>query len=125
MIHLVRLEQTYPEEEVLSRTAIDHYRKFGIDYLVREITGLYTVSIEPTDWREKTILLISHGCHRFRALYELGLREIRIELDDSEPGLLEDSVQIFPLPEVPILEDLEYKEYHLREFGAPVKGFHY
>ena len=105
----VKLSEVYSVEEKLRKRAVEEYKALGIERLLALVQE--NVFCESRTSTEPVVYELMDGCHRSRALLELGYSgEVTIEyygLAKGKPEVL--------LKDAPLLEDHEYEKY--REEG--------
>lgn len=105
------LGNAYSIELKLGKRKVIFYKEKGIDFLLDSIKR--NGSCEGIITENGRVYELPDGCHRAKALYELGCRQIQIEFDGiahrNQPfGVL--------LGEVSMLEEDEYKEWFEKTF---------
>lgn len=107
---VANLERTYLIEQALNKYEVDRYASLGKERLIQELRELHP----PAEWCESggrwPVLEVFDGCHRTRALYNLGVRRVPPDVFDihsaSEWGIVGGSSR-----SVPDAEELDAPEY--------------
>jgi hypothetical protein len=102
-------------EDFLSRNVIDKYKSLGIDGILATCKK-EPIKAEIYEFKGQTVVLLIDGCHKSRALYDLGRKVIPLKYEE-ETGVVNDDCHL--LPEVPILDQESYNERWTREYGEP------
>lgn len=107
-IELIDLETVRSSKDYLSSRVLERYMSSGIGPILESFAKTSALAVL-TGYRGTNMIQLQNGCHRCRALLELGVTEIEIPYQEGTTTL----GFPFALKDVPILEQLEYNERRL------------
>ena len=120
----INLNDVYSVEPKLSEYAVNYYKSRGVDELLKLIQKeVRNVSSEVWSAEGDLIYIIASGCHRLRALYELGVYNVTIEGDKKPTEITSmefEKREEIKLKSVPVLNKKDYKEWFEKEIGEPL-----
>lgn len=105
----INLGKVYSVESRLSREIVEHYKSYGLERLTKKIRKDLP-KVERYNLRGRRVMEIIYGCHRSRALYELGARKTEAE----DYGIGKQSKTPVKLKDAKVLDRKQYQEWYER-----------
>jgi hypothetical protein len=111
----IDLRTTYCVEDCLSKSVVDKYKAMGLPVLL-ELVETKPFFCEGGSYKGEKAELLLDGCHRSRALFDLGHYIIRIIHDEWDIG----QEVLGPLvSKAKILEQPEYNRWYKETYDEP------
>lgn len=112
------LNEVYSAEDFLSRNVIERYKSLGIDGILATLRT-HPVHAETARENGKDEVILLDGCHKSRALYDLGMHRIPIlyEGECELSGKVAD--EYLKIPDVPILDQAQYDLRYIEQMDEP------